>query len=92
MTTKKDLKQNVSNNAKYIREQLKLTQAQLADLLNIKRATVGAFEDGRSMGIEVAIIYCEFTKVSLDTFYKTNMSLPSVPEEIGSTIGNDIKQ
>jgi len=90
--TKSELQQNVLSNAKYIRKQLNLTQAEFADKLGIKRATVGAFEDGRSMGIEVAIIICDFVKISLDTFYRTDMSKAPVPEEIGLTIGKDVKQ
>lgn len=84
---KQELQKYVPANVKYIRKQLGMTQFEFAKMLGINRSTLGAFEDGRSTGLQVAIIICDAVKISLDTFYRTDMSLSQVPEEIGLTIG-----
>lgn len=39
---------NISNNLKFLRKKTKITQQQFADLMGIKRASVGAYEEDRA--------------------------------------------
>lgn len=39
---------NIASNLKFLRKTKRLTQQQFADLLDIKRASVGAYEEDRA--------------------------------------------
>ena len=39
---------NLANNLRYLRKQNQLTQEQLAQKIGIKRALIGAYEEGRA--------------------------------------------
>ena len=62
-----------AQNLRTLRRRQKLTQQQLADSLNIKRPTIGAYEEGRGKPdfnrlIEIA----DFLQVSIDDLLKTD--------------------
>ncbi len=60
--------QEVAERIKYLREENKLTQSQVAQRLNYaSRNTVSDYETGRrSVGVQVAVAYAELFGVSLD--------------------------
>jgi|GEM_PF-851273 transcriptional regulator with XRE-family HTH domain len=53
-------------NAIYLRGKHKLTQQNVADLLNIKRSLVGAIEEGRTIGLQNVYAYSRHFNVTLD--------------------------
>ena len=58
---------NLANNLRYLRKQNQLTQEQLAQKLGIKRALIGAYEEGRAEPKLLTLQYfCQFFKVRMD--------------------------
>lgn len=58
---------NLSNNLRYLRKQKGITQEQLAQQIGIKRALVGAYEEGRAEPKLLTLQHlCQFFKVRMD--------------------------
>lgn len=58
---------NIANNLKYLRKKKRLTQQQFADEMNIKRASVGAYEERRAEPkYELLKKIAEFYKLTMD--------------------------
>ena len=64
----------ISFNIRRLRELKKLSQENLADELQITRARLGAYEEGRSAPpIEILIKLSEYFRISLDLLLKTDL-------------------
>lgn len=69
------IKDNISANIAYYRKKAKITQAQLANALNIKSTTVSTWERGASLpDAETLFKICDVLGVSLAMIYGTDTS------------------
>lgn len=65
----------VSNNIKFLRKQLHLTQEQLAEKIGIKRSLIGAYEEGRAdPRLSNLLKMSEIFKVSVDALISMDIS------------------
>lgn len=65
----------IANNLKYLRKKKKLTQQQFADALDIKRASVGAYEEGRAEPkYDLLDKIAEFYELSMDELIKEEIN------------------
>ncbi|MEL6635013.1 MAG: LexA family transcriptional regulator [Bacteroidota bacterium] len=65
----------IGHNLKYLRKMRNLTQQQLADELNIRRSSIGAYEECRAAPKNDALIsISEFFNVSIDLLLKEDIS------------------
>ena len=65
-------------NLKYLRKANKLTQEQCAEKLGLKRAVIGAYEEGRiEPKINTLLTICSYFNISLDDFLRTNLETTS---------------
>jgi transcriptional regulator with XRE-family HTH domain len=72
--THQDFKAIVALNSKFVRKELNLTQQQLAELVNTKRANIGAIEEQRALSLEIINQIAFLYDVSLDVFLKENLN------------------
>ncbi len=64
-----------SQNLKFLRKRRRLTQEDLADMLGMKRPTLGGYENQvASPGIDALITFSDFFKISIDTLLKVDLS------------------
>lgn len=80
---------NISNNLKYLRKKKGLTQQQFADLMEIKRSLVGAYEEERAEPkYELLKKFAGFYELSMDELVneKINDSWKPKPKGDGSNI------
>ncbi len=80
---------NISNNLKYLRKKKGLTQQQFADLMEIKRSLVGAYEEERAEPkYELLKKFAEFYELSMDELVneKINDAWKPKPKGDGSNI------
>lgn len=65
----------INQNIRFLRKQKGLTQQQFADMLNIKRATLGAYEEGRARpNLDVQRELTKIFNISLDQLITKNLS------------------
>lgn len=70
-----------SSNLKWFRENEKLTQQQLADKLNLKRAAIGAYEEGRANPrMESLIIMADYFGIKIDELVRIPNAKKSIRE------------
>lgn len=75
----------IANNLKYLRKKRKLTQQQFADALEIKRASVGAYEEGRAEPkYELLDKIASFYELTIDELIKEDMNDDWKPTPKGS--------
>lgn len=80
---------NISNNLKYLRKKSNLTQQQFADIMNIKRSLVGAYEEDRAEPkYELLKKIAEYFELSIDEFIneEINDQWKSKPKSQGSNL------
>jgi transcriptional regulator with XRE-family HTH domain len=80
---------NISNNLKFLRKKKGLTQQQFADLIEIKRSLVGAYEEDRAEPkYELLKKFAEFYELSMDELVneKITASWKPQPKSDGSNI------
>lgn len=80
---------NISNNLKYLRKKNNLTQQQFADIMNIKRSLVGAYEEDRAEPkYELLKKIAEYFELSIDEFIneEINDQWKSKPKSQGSNL------
>ena len=64
----------LQQNLKYLRKANKLTQEQCAEKLGLKRAVIGAYEEGRiEPKINTLLTICSYFNVSLDNFLRSDL-------------------
>lgn len=77
MRTSKTISKDVSFmaiNLKMLRKANSLTQEDLADIIQIKRSSIGAYEEGRAdPRIKTLINICDLFEVSVDDFLKKEL-------------------
>ncbi|MBC7450111.1 MAG: LexA family transcriptional regulator [Cytophagales bacterium] len=72
----------ISENIKYFRKQLGLTQEQLAQRIGIKRSLLGAYEEGRAEpGLETLTILSRMFNTSVDVLISETLSDPEKRKE-----------
>lgn len=65
----------ISDNIKFFRKQLGLTQEQLANRVSIKRSLLGAYEEGRAEpGLETLILFARLFNVSVDVLISESIT------------------
>ena len=71
----------INVNIRFLRKQKGITQQEFADLLKIKRATLGAYEEGRAKpNLDVQRALAKMFNLSLDQLLSRNLScLLSLP-------------
>lgn len=68
----------LQQNLKYLRKTNKLTQEQCAEKLGLKRAAIGAYEEGRiDPKINTLLTICNYFNVSLDNFLRSDLKTNS---------------
>ncbi|MEE1885540.1 XRE family transcriptional regulator [Pedobacter flavus] len=80
---------NIANNLKYLRKKNNLTQQQFADIMNIKRSLVGAYEEDRAEPkYELLKKIAEYFELSIDEFIneEINDQWKSKPKSQGSNL------
>ena len=75
----KTIKENIAKNLKRFREERKLTQKQLAEVLGVRHNTVSTWENGtNSIDVSLLMQICEFLNVSLDDMFgKKRKNIPT---------------
>jgi transcriptional regulator with XRE-family HTH domain len=74
---------NLSTNIRYLRKQKGLTQEQLAQQIGIKRAMVGAYEEGRSEPrLTTLQVLCQFFKIRMDQLVLRDLTHEKAEEEV----------
>ncbi|SMO45765.1 XRE family transcriptional regulator [Solitalea koreensis] len=88
----------ISQNLKYLRKRISLTQQQLADQLEVKRAVIGAYEEDRAEPkTELLIKIANLFSISVDEFISERISdkwflkKEKLAEEQKSAIGNGMR-
>jgi transcriptional regulator with XRE-family HTH domain len=65
-----NIKKNIAKNLKSLREERKITQIQLAEVLGVKHNTVSSWENGtNSIDISLVMQICKYLNVSLDDMF-----------------------
>ncbi len=80
---------NISNNLKYLRKKNSLTQQQFADVMDIKRSLVGAYEEDRAEPkYDLLKKIAEYFELSIDEFIneEINDQWKSKPKSQGSNL------
>jgi transcriptional regulator with XRE-family HTH domain len=73
---------NLANNLRYLRKQNQLTQEQLAQKLGIKRALIGAYEEGRAEPKLLTLQHlCQFFKVRMDQLVLRDLTTKNADAE-----------
>ena len=75
-----NIKENIAKNLKGFREDRKITQKQLAEVLGVKHNTVSTWENGtNSIDVSLLMQICEYLDVSLDDmFSRESKDIPNV--------------
>ena len=75
-----DIKENIAKNLKFFREERKITQRQLAEVLGVKHNTVSTWENGKNSIDAFSLMQiCEYLNVSLDDMFgKKSKSIPTL--------------
>lgn len=73
---------NLANNLRHLRKQNQLTQEQLAQKLGVKRAMIGAYEEGRAEPRLLTLQhFCQFFSVRMDQLVLRDLSTENVTPE-----------
>ena len=65
-----NIKGNIAKNLKFFREERKITQKQLAEVLGVKHNTISTWEKGtNSIDVSLLMQICEYLNVSLDDMF-----------------------
>lgn len=81
----------ISNNLKVIRKKQKITQQQLAKMLGITRASVGAYEEGRARpNYDLLKKISQLFNLSIDQLIKSDLSKLDDKERSATAQGTDI--
>jgi transcriptional regulator with XRE-family HTH domain len=65
-----NIKENIAKNLKFFREERKITQKQLAEVLGVKHNTISTWENGtNSIDVSLLMQICEYLNVSLDDMF-----------------------
>ena len=75
-----NIKENIAKNLKRFREERKVKQVQLAEVLGVKHNTVSSWENGtNSIDISFVMQICGYLDISLDDFFgKKNKNIPTL--------------
>jgi transcriptional regulator with XRE-family HTH domain len=74
---------HLANNLRHLRKQNQLTQEQLALKLGLKRAMIGAYEEGRAEPRLITLQHlCQFFKVRMDQLVLRDLSIEKPIEEV----------
>lgn len=77
---------NLPTNLRYLRKQKDLTQEQLAQKLGLKRAMIGAYEEGRAEPKLITLQhFCQFFKVRMDQLVLRDLTSNHATEEVDVT-------
>lgn len=75
----------LAQNIKYLRKEKSLTQEQLANKIGVKRAMVGAYEEGRAEPrLQTMQNICYYFKIGLDDLVGKDISVDGHAEEVDS--------
>ena len=75
----------LAQNIKYLRKEKGLTQEQLANKIGVKRAMVGAYEEGRAEPrLQTLQNICHYFKIGLDLLVGKDISIDGHAEEVDS--------
>lgn len=82
----------IHNNLKELRVSLKLTQQQFSDELNIKRSSIGAYEEGRATPpLDLLIQICDKYGLSLDNLCRDKTQAVNINDRV-CLLENDISK
>jgi len=74
---------NLNNNLRYLRKQKQLTQEQLAQQLGLKRAMIGAYEEGRAEPrLSTLQHLCQFFSVRMDQLVLRDLTTENAEPEV----------
>ena len=81
-----NIKETIAKNLKFFREERKITQKQLAEVLGVKHNTISTWENGtNSIDVSLLMQICEYLNVSLnDMFGRENRTSPERHSPFGT--------
>ena len=83
--------ERISSNLKVLRELKKLSQEQMAEQLNITRARLGAYEEGRNEPpIDIILRIADYFKISIDALLKGDFNRAAFLAKQGTELGNQL--
>lgn len=81
----------INKNIKFLRKQKKMTQQEFADLLGIKRSSLGAYEEGRANpNLEILDSLTQEFNITIDQLLKDDLS-EMTEQQIASGAGMDVQ-